>query len=184
MFEFYKAYAAMSNDNAPQEVLELMGRIARRLAEQSFTARHLSFKAGEKTGFAEVVAQAASGKTEVYLPWKGFNNAESKFTVGRFLSPEAASLVKQFMPTFEGLKPAVQKIIGCNAHVVMGQDLRSPVRFLIVWSEDGLEDAKNRTAKSGYMGTPVSIASSLRIPVFNLKNPDAVERLWKFLETQ
>lgn len=180
MFEFYKAYAGLGNEGAPPEALEVMTRISRRLAEQGFTLR----TSGEKSGPGLAFEQGAGGKSEIYIPWKGFNDRESKFMVGRFLMPEAAALIKQFMPTFESLKPAVQKIIGRNAHVIMGQDLRSPVRFLIVWSDDGIEDAKNRTAKSGYMGVPVSVASSLRIPVFNLKNPDAIERLWKFIESQ
>lgn len=168
----YKAYAALSNKNAPEEVVETMRRLVHKLNDEGYTLRTAGNEGPEES------LEAQTEQKEVHIPWKGFNNRESRFNRN---DNNAIEIVQAFHPTFASLKPAVQAIIARSAHVILGKDLRSPVRFLVCWSEDGLENAKDRSIKSGYMGMPVAVANSLSIPVFNLKNADATTRLRNFL---
>jgi Na+/H+-dicarboxylate symporter len=65
--------------------------------------------------------------------------------------------------------------------IFLGKDLKSPTQLLIIWSEDGAETARERTAKTGLTGVALSIAADLHIPVFNLQRPDAEQRLMQYL---
>ena len=168
----YKAYAFIANKEAPADIIALAGKIAKRLDEMGYTTR-----TGGTEGLEDSV-EAAVSKVEVYIPWKDFNQKASKFNRN---DKSAADLVKPFHPTFDTLKPAIQAIVARNVHIILGKNLQSPVGFVVCWSADGVEHAKDKTAKTGFVGIPIAIASSLKIPVFNLKNADALERMKQFI---
>lgn len=171
---FYLPYLAIGNQDTPPEIVRQLADIAGRLKDAGYTARTTGKGAAD-----EGVMITAGDKCEVHIPWKKFDGIDSKFNK---VLPEALEMVKQYHGAFDSQKDSIKTIIGRGAHLVLGQDLRSPVRFVVCWSQDGLENAKDRSAKSGYIGIPVSIASSMKIPVFNLKNPDALRRLNEFLD--
>lgn len=174
-FQMYKAYGVVANPDAPEGIMSQIGSIATRLEAMGYTLR----TAGGK-GMEEAFEQVTENK-EVHIPWRNFNERQSKFTRN---AKEADDVVRPFAPGFDGLKPAVQAIIASKAHTVLGKDLKNPIRFLITYTQDGCENTANKTAKTGFSGTSIALASSLRIPVFNLKNSDALERLKQYLTSQ
>ena len=172
MSSIYKAYACLGNKEAPQEVIDHMVRLVQDLDREGWTLRTSGGEGPEER------IEIETERKEIHLPWAKFNNRESKFCRN---DKNANDIVSSFHPTFGSLKPAVQAIVARQAHVILGKDLRSPVRFLICWSEDGAEDGKTKSIKTGYMSMPIAIAHSLSIPIFNLKNPDALQRLKNYL---
>ena len=64
----------------------------------------------------------------------------------------------------------------------MGKNCDSPCQFVICWSEDGCENARNKTKATGFVAHLIAVANELRIPVFNLANADAENRLFRYLE--
>ncbi|MGI9211236.1 MAG: hypothetical protein ACR2HF_02085 [Methylococcaceae bacterium] len=170
----YQAYAVAGNKETPSRWLEWGSQMAEKLDAAGFTLR----TGGGGLSLEEVFESYASHK-ELHLPWKGFNQKESTFVRTH---PYATELVKKVQPNFEGLKPSVQAIYARNAAVIYGGDLKSPVRFLITYTEDGVENGRDRTSQTGYAGMPIVLAGWLNIPVFNLKNDDAVQRLQRFVE--
>jgi len=164
----YMPYAGLGNPDTPADVLATMETMALRLSDLGYTLRSTG------DGPAADAFEKNAHEKEVHLPWKMFNKKDSQFCRN---SPDAGEMVRPFHSAFDTMKPAVQAIIARNAHVILGKDLRSPVRFVVCWTADGLETAKDRTAKSGYSGIPIALAASLKIPIFNLKNADAMERL-------
>lgn len=165
----YKACACLSNQDAPDEIKSVCEKLARVLVENGYTIRTSGGKGGE-----EAFEKGAGDKVEVYIPWKGFDQKQSQFCKTK---DEAKDVVRQFSPSFESLSKGVQTIIASKAHVILGKDLNSPIRFLVVWSLDGAETKKECTAKTGFVSTPIKIAESIQIPVFNLKRSDALERI-------
>ena len=172
-YQVYKAYAVICNPDCPEDVLAQMRNVGLRLDADGWTLR----TAGG-VGAEEAFEKSTENK-EVYIPWRNFNNRDSKLS--RNL-PQANDVVRPFAPSFDTLKPAVQTIIASKAHTVLGKDLKNPVRFMLTWTLDGCESAANKTAKTGFAGVSIALASSLKIPVFNLKNPNALTRLQQYLE--
>lgn len=169
----YLPYAAISNDNAPPHVVEQFKKIVLDMEARGYTMR----TSGNK-GVEEIIESLVSSK-EVHVAWKGFNQRETQFTR---VDKAAIELVGTLHPAFNDLKDSVKTIIARYAHVILGKDLKSPVRCVVCWTEDGAESAKEKTAKTGYCGTPIQIASNARVPIFNLKNDNAIYRLNNFLE--
>lgn len=170
--KLYKTYVGTGNKEAPPEVLSLIKRLTRELEEFGFVLRTGGLEGPEEA------FEVSAKNMELHLPWRGFNNKESKFT---FTPKQALGIAKMFHPTFESLKPAIQTIIAKNVRLVMGKDLKSPTMFVICWSEDGVEKSSDKTSKTGNVGFVVSIACAMHIPVFNLANPDAEKRLKQYL---
>ena len=169
----YKAYAGNGDDTTPEDVQEEMKKLAKWLDDEGFVLR----TNGNKTGD---VFELGSTKFEEYLPWNTFNKKKSKY---HDVSEDAKELASRFFPKYKELKESVQKIIGANSHMILGENLRDPVKFLVVWTNDGVEKLENVTFKTGFAAQSIKIASSRKIPVFNLKNPDAIERLKRFVAT-
>lgn len=171
----YKAYIGIGNPDTPFTTQQQITQLAAKLEGLGYTLRTDGGQGG-----SEAFAKGAVTK-EVIIPWKKFNGQDSKFCKNL---PEATNIVRQFAPSFDTLKESVQAIIASKAHLVLGPDLTQPALFMVCWSADGTEDGKKRTAKTGYIGTPLSIAAANGIPVFNLKNADALDRLKQFLSQQ
>lgn len=172
-FQLYQAYGGLCNPDAPENVLSQMKQLAHRLDEKGYTLRTNGGKGGEEA------LESGTERKEMHLPWKKFNDRDSKFTK---TTDEAKAVIRHFAPSFDTLKPAVQTIIASKAHVILGKDLNNPVKFLVCWTQDGAETVADRNARTGYIGVGIALAASLKIPVFNLKKPDALERLKQFLE--
>lgn len=173
-YQPYKACACLANPGAPEETKSVFEKLAHYLVSRGFTVRTSGGKDGE-----EAFQKGAGEKVEVHIPWKGFDNQTSQFCKTK---DEAKEVVRQFSPSFESLSKGVQTIIASKAHVVLGKELTSPIQFLVVWSLDGAETRKECTSKTGFVSTPIKIAESLKIPVFNLKRQDALERIKAHVE--
>lgn len=165
----YQAYAVVGNKEVPSKWLEWAEQTAIKLDELGFTLR----TGGGAMPLEEAFENATTHK-EIHLPWKEFNQKESSYTRTH---AGAAGLIRKLQPNFESLKPAVQAILSRNAAVIYGKDLRSPVRFLITYTDDGVEHGKDRTSQTGFAGLAIGLAGWLKIPVYNLKNEEAVSKL-------
>ena len=66
--------------------------------------------------------------------------------------------------------------------LLFGEDLNIPVDFVIAWTQDGLDETKKRSLKSGGTGQAIDMASRKGIPVINLANPDWKTKLNNVLE--
>lgn len=169
-FELYKPCIVYGNSDMPASYFETIKSIVSLLNTHGFTLRTL----GETD--SDNVVESVAGKKEVYIPWKGFNEKETKFY---FSTEKSLAIAKLFMDPdkFDSMKPSGQKFRSRNVRAVLGDKINSPAMFILGWSEDGAETAKERTNKSGTLGNLIMVAESMKIPVFNLKKEDSVTRL-------
>lgn len=169
----YKPYVGTGNKEAPPDIVETMKRLAAELEKAGYLMR-----CGGMDG-PEDIFEKATTKNEIHLPWRGFNEKDSKFT---FTPNQAKELAKQFQTGFDGLKPVIQTFLAKNVRMIMGKDLKSPALFMITWSDDGAESLKEKSIKTGNAGHAIAIADALRIPIFNLGKHDAEIRLKRYLK--
>lgn len=168
----YKAYVGTGNRDAPQGVLDDMKRLASELEGFGYMLR-----TGGMDG-PEAAFEDGAKELELHLPWRGFNDKQSKFT---FTSNQAKGIAAMFHTSFDALKPVIQTFLAKNVRLLLGKDLKSPAMFAIIWSEDGAETLKEKSSKTGSAGHVIAIASAMKIPVYNIQRSDAETRLKTYL---
>lgn len=169
----YKPYVGTGNRETPHDVIERMRAVAIELERFNFILR-----TGGLDGVDEAMETAVKNP-EIFLPWRNFNNKESKLT---FNTKQSMDIAKIFHPGFDTLKDSIKAFLAKNARMVLGNNLKSQAMFVICWSEDGAETGRERSPKTGNVGHVIAIANAMRIPVFNFGKPDAEQRLRNYLE--
>lgn len=167
------AYAGVGSRETPPEILEQMKLLAVHFASLGLTLRS-GGASGADSAF-EFGCDQASGKKEIFLPWKGFNSNPSQlFTI----PDQAFEIAKEHHPAWHGCKMPTRKLHSRNAQQVLGQNLDTPAKFIVCWTSDGAE--KRTSSKTGGTGQAIRIASAYKVPVFNLYNEGRHEQVLEF----
>ena len=167
-------YAGVGSRQTPPSVLQLMRRIARRLAELGYTLRTGGAE-GADTAFAQGALEAG-GAVELYLPWPGFRNwtEAPNLRIHTGAPPPALAEARAAHPAWERTRPAVRKLHGRNARILLGPDLDDPVRFVVLWTPGG---------PVGGTGVAWRIAERHGVPVIHLgEGRRALERIAELIE--
>lgn len=165
-------YAGIGSRQTPPDVLDYMRNIAGRLAARGYLLRS---GAADGADFAfEAGCKAAQGQAEIWLPWQGFNHHADT----GFCPTEAHTRMAETVhPAWDRLSRGPKALHSMNVGQILGADLDTPVSFVLCWTPDGCESEATRTRDTGGTGTAIVLASRRGIPVFNLANADAKERL-------
>ncbi len=165
-----KQYAGIGSRETPDNILSLMKRVAGRLQEIGYC-----LLSGGAKGADSAFASGCTNKI-IFLPWKGFEGQAG--IVG--VSEESLKMAQQFHPAWDRLSQGAQKLQARNCHQILGQDLKSPVDFVLCWTPDGAETSTSYS--TGGTGQAIRIAIANNVPVFNMRNTDALERLKLYLQ--
>lgn len=171
-------YAGIGSRTTPPEIIDLMRRAAGRLSTRGYVLR------SGGAGGADMAFESGASQAEIFLPWPGFNShPPASGTIDTFsdVSDAAIAVAAAVHPAFSKLTDPVRKLMGRNSCQVLGQDLRSPVDFVVCWAPDGAESERERSQATGGTGQAIALASRWNIPVFNLAKPDALSRMGDFL---
>lgn len=144
-------YTGVGSRDTPPPVLELMTRIALRLAHDGYTLR-----SGGAFGADLAFEQGATLK-EIFLAHDA--------------TPAAMNVAAALHPAWDRCSPFARRLHGRNAFQVLGATLNSPSDFLVCWTADGCIHHNTRTINTGGTGTAISIASTNGVPVHNLSLP-------------
>jgi hypothetical protein len=147
-----------------------MSKIAGFLAIKNYILR--SGGADGADSAFEAGCDLARGSKEIYLPWKGFNNNPSELYTQH---PKAFEIAAKFHPSWDKLKDSVKKLMARNVHQVLGNDLGSPVEFVVCWTPNGLG--------GGGTGQALRLAKSLDIKIFDLGKKETILELREFAES-
>lgn len=167
-------YAGIGSRKAPYAILERMTAAAVRLARMGYTLR-----SGGAEGADTAFELGAGDLKEIFLPWRSFNGNPSPFFPP---TSEAFDLAASVHPAWQGLTQAAKKLMARNSHQILGADLLTPSGFVLCWTPDGAETDAQRGRNTGGTGQAIALADRNGIPVFNLANPDAGDRLLTFLK--
>lgn len=178
------AWAGVGSRSAPPDVLALMSRIARRLAELGHTLR-TGAAPGADTAFESGHSEACGAeRLEVYLPWPNFERTprEERGWFGKAALPypsnRAMSIAEMYHPRWRHLTHGSRRLHGRNAHQAFGKHLDSPSAFGVLWTKDGAVSHKETREDTGGTGQFIRMASRSDIPIYNLKRDDH-RRAWE-----
>ncbi len=157
-----KFYAGIGSRETPTALEPVIAQIATTLDSQGYILR-----SGGADG-ADTMFERHAIHKEIYLPWRGFNeNTSNLYTA----TADAFVLAQKYHPAWDKLSQAAKKLMSRNCYQILGQDLKTPVEFVICWTKDG--------RASGGTGQALRIAEDLKIPVYNLYWQDDLLRLLK-----
>ena len=167
-----KYYAGIGWRETPERYLKVMTQLARRYEQQGYILRSGGAN-GADSAFEAGVANPDN--KEVFLPYRGFNKSNSSY----WNIPEKAfDIASRHHPSWYGLNPGVQKLMARNVQQIMGKNLDSLSEFVICYTKDGCESQATRTRDTGGTGLAISLASSLNIPIINLKNLESFKKVF------
>ncbi len=163
------AYAGIGSRRTSPEIQNLMIDIARFLCGREMILRSGGAEGADKA-FEGGVLQTKM--KEIYLPWPKFNGSTSDIWL---VSPEAFELAERYHPAWNDLGGSAQRLIARNGYQILGEDLKTPARFVVCWTKDG--------RASGGTGQGIRIANDRDIPVLNLFKKKDVEHVKECMKT-
>lgn len=172
-------YAGIGSRETPLDIQLIMTIIGKELSKNQFILRSGGAPGADSAFEAGADADDPEGiksNKEIFLPWSGFNNKVSKFSRP---SKEAFKVASTYHKAWLRLSLGAQKLMARNTYQIMGYDLKTHSEFVVCWTSDGCESHETRVRDTGGTGQAIAIASTLGIPVYNLKNDDALSRLSK-----
>lgn len=165
-------YAGIGSRETPGDVLHVMSRLGSDLAKRGYILRSGAAQ-GADSAF-EYGCDSVQGTKEIWLPWEGFN--------GRPISPYTPKpahyqRASELHPAWERLTRGPKSLHARNVGQVLGDNLDTPVSFVVCWTLDGAQSHSEISRTTGGTGTAIRLASLEGIPVFNLRHIDCLDRL-------
>lgn len=170
------AYCGVGARDTPADVCDFMRGIASTLGQRQWLLRS-GHADGADIAFEEG-CMSVSGTKEIYIPWNGFHKArhgENDAYAVHVLKNhiQAIDIAGQTHPNWKACGNGAQLLHTRNVYQIMGMDLKTPVSMVICWTKDG--------HASGGTGQAIRLAERLSIPVFNLFQDEAVDKLQDFV---
>ncbi|MBQ0917019.1 hypothetical protein KBW71_01060 [Hydrogenophaga aromaticivorans] len=165
-------YAGIGSRQTPPDVLAYMKHIGGRLVAGGYVLRSGAANGADEAFEAGCVS--VNGPAEIWLPWKGFNGHPD---TGLYPSDEHFEKASELHPGWAHLGRGPRALHARNVGQILGADLQTPVAFVVCWTADGCEMEATRNRDTGGTGTAIALASRMDIPVYNLQNRDARDRL-------
>lgn len=111
-----------------------------------------------RTGVADNDHFYHSSKSEIYVPWRGFNKSGLK-EVFHQLKDEAFEISREIHHKWGDLNQAQRRLAASIVHTILGKNLDEPSEFVLIYSDNGTH-LKFQRRICDYFG----------IEVFNLSN--------------
>lgn len=84
-------------------------------------------------------------------------------------TPDSIALASRYHPNWSACNAYVRKLHARNGLILLGNNLRTPVQFIVCWTPDG--------AITGGTGQALRLAIDYKIPIFNLAKPEDNRRI-------
>ena len=167
-----RKYAGIGSRTAPENILEIMAKIARELAIKGWTLR--SGRAQGADQAFEYGCDTCRGQKEIFLPWPSFPGAghydyTEPFSVPNVLlsgpTDLAIDLCRQTLGSerFWGMPQSWQKLHARNVHQVLGAVVDDPVDCVICWAPP-----MGPTKVKGGTNTAWQVARNYKVKCYNL----------------
>jgi hypothetical protein len=156
----------------PIEAKTSLYNIASKLIAKGITIRIN----GDDKEFTEKIMSLSSKHVEVYLPWKNFNEIDSKYY---FNSLTSKYLANKHFQGWEKVSDPVKSILARNIRMIFGNKNNSISLCLITWSKDGANKISEITKETGKSSFIIKVANFYGFPVINISKPSAENILEK-----
>lgn len=163
-----KYYAGIGSRKTPTSVSFDIEFIVKKLNNLNYILR-----SGGALG-ADEYFETYANKKQIFLPWKGFRKKYGEDYIVPELTNELLTIAEKYHPNWKACSFDVRYMHARNVCQILGEDLKSPVDFVICWTKDG--------KASGGTGQALRIAQEFGIPIYNLKNEEAFHDLMEMLD--
>ena len=157
----YLPVAVYVDKDFTDEAKESLYNIASKLIARKYTVRVY----GTDKDFVERVRSLSSQFVEVYLPWRNFNEIDSKHT---FNTLTAKDMARQNFSGWDKVPDAVKGILAGQVRMIFGDRNNSISMCLITWSADGASRAPEVTKDTGRASFIIKLAATFGFPVLNI----------------
>lgn len=172
-------YAGVGSREAPDDILVVMENFARFAALRGDT---LSTGAayGADEAFMSGARSVHGSKATIYAPWDGYLTTARVLPywyVSTSVCARSLLLASQVHPAWDRCSDKAKRLHARNGYVVLSLSLRTPVDFIVAWTQDG--------RLVGGTGQALRIAKTHDVPILNLGKFDAgqsEDRLMSFYE--
>lgn len=152
-----KYYAGIGSRETPHDVLRLMSKIARKLALENWTLRSGGAR-GADSAFHKGSLDVA-GNAEIFT--------------AQHATPESLKLAEKYHPNWSACDNYTRRLHARNGLILLGENLDSPVKFIICWTLDG--------KVAGGTGQALRIATDYGIKVRNLGIYECYQEALKYV---
>lgn len=166
-----KYYSGVGSRETPLEICQSFQKIAAKLAKMGYILRSGAAEGADQA--FETGCDKVSGKKEIFIPWKGFQNSTSDF-IGA--CDKAKEIAEDVIPWWYTMNKWPQILHGRNVYQVLGKDLKTPVDFVICWTEGA--KLKGGTA------TAMKLARKNNITVYNFGSTEDIKKFEKDLNIE
>lgn len=162
-------YAGIGSRETPEDICELMKRIAVWLSEDTHVLRTGGAPGADDAFLRGWISNIMEGRgvAELYLPWKNFNGWGEENRAAMLVeypTHEAWKMASFYHPAWERLNPGPRKLHARNMHIMLGWKLDDPVDYVICWTPEG--------RLVGGTAQALRVAIDLAVPIYNLANED------------
>ena len=181
-----KYYAGIGSRETPKDICLKMAACGKRLSNLGFILRSGGAVGADQAFEAGVVLSETPTNMQVFIPWNGYENKQlgGVYVMQHKSVFEAASrMVSSMHPAWDYCSAGARKMHTRNCSQVLGASLNEPAEFILCWTPCGSETVETLTRKSGGTAMAIRVACANGIPVFNMKNEDALTRLAALIAT-
>lgn len=178
-----KYYTGIGSRKTPQDILEMMMSLARVLDSQGWTLR-----SGGADGADDYFQKGTSDYSNIFLPWKNFNNHQGVVITDKSIIADAMYLIQQhnLHEQWESMINNPKQAGALKMHIrnvfqVLGEDLKTPSKMLVCWTPDGALGHNDSSKITGGTRTAIRLADTYGVPVFNVKRPEHRKRIEDFI---
>lgn len=171
-----KVYAGVGSRDTPQEILEVMTRLAGQMEQDGWRLRSGGARGADSAFEAGVVSPT---NRAIYLPWDGYEGRAAG-RGGYYDSQRlpgwsgALETVRQYHPAPDRLGRGGLSLMARNAMQVLGPDLGAPADLLVAWTPGA--------RFTGGTGQALRMAADKGIPIRNLADPVTLEGVLRYLD--
>lgn len=170
------AYAGIGSRSTPAPVAAFMEQMAWRLTRCGYKLR-CGASVGAEAAFSRGCTKAG-GSHEIWLPHKGFNGYDES---GLVAGDRHHAMAAKVHPLWKYLSPELKQMVASRVALVLGDQMRRPVEFVICWTQDGFDGSAGAGVATGHSHFSIMLAASHSIPVFNLSHTTSYQRLLAYL---
>lgn len=173
----YRPVCIYVDKDFPQEVKDKLFDITSKLVNNKITVRYN----GDCTDFHNRANSLDRSKLEVYTPFKGFNDIDTKFY---FNSATSKHLAQQHFKAYDKIPNVVQSMLARNIRMIFGNKNDSPSMCVLTWSPDGATKLSEVTRDTGRGSFFIEVASIYGFSMLNTQDPSTELRLYKGLNIE
>lgn len=164
-------WTGVGSRSCPADICALMTRIGEALYEDGYVLRSGGADGADKA-FEENVPDDG---VVIYRPWGKPGPREALVPASVYV--EAEHMVSEVHPRWDLCNATARKLHVRNVCQVLGDDLKTPSKFLIFWAP---EDRLTKQVQGG-TATAVNLARKHNIPTYNLLFPEVQEKVLRTL---